>query len=695
MDNRRTLILMLVLVPLIMFWNPVFNAVLKQLGYDPLPVITDNRPTTATSTQTSGDPAVPVSSGATSIGAAPVATTGLRAAPATQPDASAKLGSIEFKDITYRMGLQLSSRGAGLDSVVLNEFKQNSKDPTLYTFQQPYPQAEKTRRALGTQAITVNGTTIDLSNTTWELEQSDSASATFGVTILSDAGTPLLRVRKKFELAPKTDPTSQGYEVLVNQSFQNLGTAELRVSTLFNGPTLPPAEAEKGVDLQTLAGFAAKGFVTITHEMASSLTGTASIRDFSKDKENNPNVWAGTSSTYFNAILQPLLIGDAKTPTSYIVSTKAESLKPDEPAHPHVILAFTTADQVIAAGSTVELPMRAFFGPRQRKVLNSEYYSAFPRAYDQTLVLTSGPCGFCTFQWLINILVRMLDIFHTVLFKDWGLAIIALVVLVRALLHPITKRSQISMAKMSKMGPEMEKLKVKYKDQPDELNKAMMQFYKTQGATPILGCLPMFLQMPIWLALWQALNTTFELRQAPFLHFFGIPFTWISDLSKPDHLIPLAQPFDIFFLHISGLNLLPFLLGIVFFVQMKMQPKPASETPEQMQQRKMMQWMSLLFPIMLYSGPSGLNLYIMTSTAIGIVESKIVRDHLKQREEAEAAGRVIIDPGTKFRGGGGGGATAPLGRKPDPDKPTKGLMKWLNDLQQKADQIRKDAEKKK
>src|SRR3982751_6549408 len=118
----------------------------------------------------------------------------------------------------------------------------------------------------------------------------------------------------------------------------------------------------------------------------------------------------------------------------------------------------------------------------------------------------------------------------------------------------------------------------------------MMQFYKTQGFTPVLGCLPMFLQMPIWLALWQSLQTTFELRQAPFLQFFGIPFTWIHDLSKPDHLLTLQQPFDIFFLHISGLNILPLLLAVVFFIQQKMQPKPATETPEQMQQRKMMQW---------------------------------------------------------------------------------------------------------
>jgi YidC/Oxa1 family membrane protein insertase len=95
----------------------------------------------------------------------------------------------------------------------------------------------------------------------------------------------------------------------------------------------------------------------------------------------------------------------------------------------------------------------------------------------------------------------MLKFFHMI-FRDWGLAIIALVCVVRVLLHPITKKSQVSMMKMGKMGPEMERLKKKYGDDKDGLNKAMMQFYKEQGATPILGCLPMFLQMPIWIALY-------------------------------------------------------------------------------------------------------------------------------------------------------------------------------------------------
>jgi len=197
----------------------------------------------------------------------------------------------------------------------------------------------------------------------------------------------------------------------------------------------------------------------------------------------------------------------------------------------------------------------------------------------------------------------------------------------------------------------------------------------------------MFLQMPIWIALWSALQSTFELRHAPFL--WG--FTWIKDLSQPDHLITLSQPVTLFgLLPISGLNILPILMGVTFFFQQKyFTPKPATMTPEQEQQQKMMQWMSvLLFPLMLYGGPSGLNLYIFTSTLFGIIESKRIRDHIKEREEAEKSGKVFVDAGKKFGSGGGG-----KGAITKSDKPAGGLGGWLSSLQQRAEQLTREADR--
>jgi YidC/Oxa1 family membrane protein insertase len=241
------------------------------------------------------------------------------------------------------------------------------------------------------------------------------------------------------------------------------------------------------------------------------------------------------------------------------------------------------------------------------------------------------------------------------------------------------------MMKMGKMGPEMERLKKKYGDDKDAMSKAQMQLMKEQGMTPVYGCLPMFLQMPIWIALWSSLQSTFELRHAGFLHFGGIPLTWIHDLAKPDELISLSHAISLpFGAHLKALNILPILLGVVFFLQQKYTPKPAASTPEQIQQQKMMMWMStLLFPLFLYNGPSGLNLYILTSTTIGIIEGKIIRKHIKEREEAEKAGKVFIE-------------TKPTRnqRNRDKDQPApekKG--KALSWLESKLEQLQQEAKK--
>jgi membrane protein insertase Oxa1/YidC/SpoIIIJ len=138
---------------------------------------------------------------------------------------------------------------------------------------------------------------------------------------------------------------------------------------------------------------------------------------------------------------------------------------------------------------------------------------------------------------------------------------------------------------------------------------------------------------------------------------------------------------------ISGINLLPMLLGIVFFLQQKFTPQPPSTTPEQEMQKKMMLWMSvLMFPLFLYNGPSGLNLYIMTSTTIGIIESKRIRDHIKQREEAEKAGKIIVDAPRGMKK-----EPAPAKKGPTPKKT--GLAGWIEQMQAKADELRKQQDR--
>ena len=194
------------------------------------------------------------------------------------------------------------------------------------------------------------------------------------------------------------------------------------------------------------------------------------------------------------------------------------------------------------------------------------------------------------------------------------------------------------MAKMSKLAPRAEEIKKKYGNNKTEMNKQMMALYKEQGASPIMGFLPMLLQMPIWIALWSAVNASVDLRGEGMLPF------WITDLSMPDALFPLNIPLP-FFGTIESFNLLPLLMGVAFYAQQKMMPiqAAAAANPQMAQQQKMMQvMMPILFPLMLYTVPSGVNLYIMTSTFAGVVEQKIIRKHIKEKEEADAVGLVAV-----------------------------------------------------
>ena len=156
----------------------------------------------------------------------------------------------------------------------------------------------------------------------------------------------------------------------------------------------------------------------------------------------------------------------------------------------------------------------------------------------------------------------------------------------------------------------------------------------------------MFLQMPIWIALYRAIYANFELRGAGFLPF------WITDLSAPDALITfttITVPFVGW--QIDSFNFLPVLLGIAMFLQQKLMPhsSAAAQSDQMAQQQKMMMWMMpIMMLVFLYKAPSGLNLYIMASTFAGVFEQVIIRKHIHEKEEMENMGLVAV---TKKTGG--------------------------------------------
>lgn len=622
--------------------------------------------------------------------AAPVMKAGMHVASAatTQP-AQISIGSGIRNDSTYSIGIELMQRGAAIAQVELNQYKQTVEANNSYTYEQPLPIDSPQNSVLGTDSVTIDGQSVDLSSANWQLVSHTPASAVFAVKIDDPSGKAIARVEKTYQVYPKDD-RRLGYEAHVSQRIQNLSGRPLKVQTSVNGTVAPIREIEEADERQIIAGYPSDNEISPGYWMLSDFVKTPSRNLTFEVKTKKPMRWAGASSVYFLAIVrpEPAPKGMASMP---LASVTASALNPGEKsdAAPQIATVFQTEDVTIQSGASAELPLSVFFGPKKRSVIANAYYSAPPLGYDAAFRTTShGFCGFCAFQPLINILVDMLRGFHFVL-RDWGLAIIALVMVVRLILHPITRKSTISMQKMQKMGPEMEKLKTKYKDNQEELNKAMVQFYKEQGVTPILGCLPMLLQTPIWIALWEALQNTFELRQAPFLHPWGIPLTWIHDLARPDSIYTFAHPIPLLFgWHLHSINLLPLLMAVAMYLQQKFTPRAATMTKEQASQQKMMVVMStLLFPLMLYTGPSGLNLYILTSSAVGIWESKIIRDHILRKEEAEKEGKVFVEPTRKVKRSGGGAVAVK-------EAPKTGLAGWFARMQQMAEQQRQMQQKK-
>jgi YidC/Oxa1 family membrane protein insertase len=170
---------------------------------------------------------------------------------------------------------------------------------------------------------------------------------------------------------------------------------------------------------------------------------------------------------------------------------------------------------------------------------------------------------------------------------------------------------------MQEIAPRVKALQEKYKKDPRQGQMETMRLYKEAGVNPFSGCIPMLLQMPFLIGMFYMLKSSFPLRGAVF-----IP-GWINDLAAPDVVFSWGQPF---WLVGNQLHLLPILMGVVMYIQGKMTqktPKDPSQLTDQEKQQKMMgTMMSILFTVMFYSFPSGLNLYFMFSTLLGIVQQK-------------------------------------------------------------------------
>lgn len=247
---------------------------------------------------------------------------------------------------------------------------------------------------------------------------------------------------------------------------------------------------------------------------------------------------------------------------------------------------------IFARGEPTKVSATIFAGPKRYDLLKSTELK-LERTIDM---------GF--FSFIAYPLLRLLSFFYSI-FGNYGVAIVALTLLVKTVFYPLNKASLKSMKGIQELGPEMEELKKRVKD-PTQLNQEMLALYKRKGVNPMGGCFPVLIQIPVFFGLYSSLQNAVELRHAPFA-------LWIHDLASPEQLRFLGINFPVLILT----------MGALMFYQQYRTPTPNMDPA----QRKMMLGMSLVFTLMFLLGgfPAGLALYMLVNTTISLVQQQALR----------------------------------------------------------------------
>jgi len=501
--------------------------------------------------------------------AAPVSpqTAAPAAAPAVQPAAATLTpsalqpapASALQKEVTVDTDLYtavFSSRGGALKSMTLKKYReQNSPDASLVVL------GNNTDPALLTFSTRASGFNLsDSANYTADAETvtiSGKETRQLAFTYISGQG---FTVRKVYSFA------ADSYSVKLDTQVQNNSAAAM-VGSIQQVMTYPPEPKVKDNRFDTAGSYL----------YADNSIQVDKVKDVaSSSKKYDKNVqWAGFADKYF---LSAILAEKNSIASVELKKNAAGFLE-----------AIVTAPQVtINAGQSVTVSQRLFVGPKDIDILKAQ-------GNDLVQSLDLG-----WFTVLAKPLLYTLKYFYGYV-GNYGIAIIIVTIILKALFFPLTHKSYKSMKDMQKIQPKMAALKEKYKDDRDAMNKAVMELYREHKVNPMGGCLPMVVQIPVFFALYKALMFSIELRHAPF-------FLWVTDLADKD-------PYYV----------TPVIMGITMFVQQKM-------TPSQMDpiQQKMMLALPVVFTFMFLSFPSGLVLYWLVNNILTIGQqmyiNKLVKD---------------------------------------------------------------------
>lgn len=625
------------------------------------------QPATTAATEPSSAPAPSTRSAAEMRSAEPYAPDAPSTATLTIGDERENNARTGFVN-PFEMGVTVTPRGAAVESLKLSRHRSHppadpnnpTDDPYPLLHQVIDPDTEEAYNSFATESVRLieDKVTVPLDGVIWSLRKetdAESETAVLQTVVKSDPGagaSDLLEITKTYRLERGAS------RLLIALGVRNLSDQQRSILVTERGPIGLPAEDPRS-EYRHLV------FAVVNEETGSISSGATLTRDTvlkAEDArhellpgEGRGRLWAAVCNKYFACIVDPRprqkeakfadYVGQVFGRAPLRRQSKADDLTVEWLLKPKDALAPKGQP-----GDAVTLEFSTYCGAQGERALAALPPDLQNRGYEIVSHVNVPGCTFSflttAMQWLLT---RSYGLVH-----NYGIAIFILVIVVRLILHPISKRTQMNMVKMqkgmAKLKPKMEAIQQQYKNDKQKLSEETMKLYREEGVNPasnVLGCLPMLLQMPILVALYSALNLDVELRHQPFC-------LWIRDLSSPDALVQFNWSYHIPLIGammgpITAFNLLPLVMIVSMYAQQKFMqkltqantPRPVQKDkdgnviPDQMaQQQKMMTYMMIPFGLMFYNLPSGLNLYFLTSNLLGVLEQYIIKKELRRREEA-------------------------------------------------------------
>jgi len=565
---------------------------------------------------------------------------------------SVTLGSVD-PNSGFTFQLELSSKSAAIRKVTFSGFNdRDHKDPQPLVIISPVQErdgSEILAMANREFVLVEQGWQFALDKLSWKssdftTSENGSQTARFEATIkVQGTNEPVFKLIKTYKVVPGS------YLLYCDIAVENLSDVGQKVRFNLTGPGGLGREAFRSDMRKVVAGFReSEGQISSVRLAKKDLIKAKNLDDKRLTKPGANFLWVAAVNKYFAAILVPLP-EEGKDYCDWVTDKTGRFHNPDgdskadsgdETMGFDLKIASSTLAAMGQGDSAKTYKFQLYIGPKDKSLFDkNERYRELGFVQTIDFIICCCPAGIIK-PLAFGILALMKWMYYFI--PNYGVVIIILVFLMRLVMHPITKKSQISMSKMSKLAPKAEEIKKKYANNKAEMNKQMMALYREQGASPVMGFLPMMVQMPIWIALWSAVYASIDLRGAPFLPF------WITDLSVPDALFRFPAVTLPLFGKLDSFNLLPLLMGLAFYLQQKLMPSQAAASAnpqaaqQQQMQKTMMIMMPLLFPLMLYKAPSGVNMYIMASTFAGVFEQYVIRKHIREKEQAESQGLVAV-----------------------------------------------------